>query len=67
MQNVIGGLAQAVIGIMLLINPHGVWAAAERWKQAGAAEPSPAFVVIARVLGGVLMVVGVLVATGAIR
>lgn len=67
MQNVIGGLALVVIGILLLINPHGVWAAAERWKQAGTVEASPAFAVIARLLGGVLTVIGMLVAIGVLK
>ena len=67
MQNVIGGILLGIIGVLLLINPHGVWAVTERWKQAGIAEASPAFVGVARILGGVLVVIGVLVAVGVLK
>lgn len=67
MQNVIGGLVLAVIGILLLVNPRGVWTVSERWKHTGSFEASPAFVVIARMLGCILMVMGVLVAAGILK
>ena len=61
---IIGGSLLTIIGLLLLINPHGVWKATERWKLLGTAEASPAFMMIARGLGAVAIVVGILVAFG---
>ena len=63
-QNVISGLILAIVGILLIVNPHGVWAVAERWKTMNAAESSPLFNIMARIVGVVALVIGVLVCTG---
>lgn len=63
-QSVIGGILLSIIGLLLLLNPHGVWKATERWKLMGAAEASPAFITITRILGAVLLVFGCLVCFG---
>ena len=66
-QSIIGGILLAIIGLLLLINPHGVWKAAERWKLLGAAEASPAFVTVARILGAIVTIIGVLAAFGVLK
>ena len=66
-QSIIGGILLAVIGLLLLVNPHGVWKATERWKLLGTAEASPAFVTVARILGAIVAIVGLLVAFGVLK
>ncbi len=60
-QSVIGGVILGIIGILLLINPHGVWAVAERWKALNALEATPVFLLVMRIIGIISLVIGVLV------
>ena len=66
-QSIIGGILLTIIGLLLLVNPHGVWKVTERWKLLGAAEASPSFVTITRILGAIVAIVGVLVAIGVLK
>lgn len=66
-QSVIGGILLAIIGLLLLLNPHGVWQATERWKLLGAAEANPAFLIITRILGSVMVIIGALVCFGVLH
>lgn len=66
-QNMVAGILVAMIGLMLCTDPRGVWKVTERWKTAAAAEASPLFMIIARVVGGALAAVGLLVALGVIH
>lgn len=67
MQSIIGGILLGIIGLLLLIDPHGVWKVTERWKLLGAAEASPAFITLTRVLGAVMVTVGILVVFGVLK
>lgn len=66
-QMIIGGIFLTIIGLLLLIDPHGFWKVAERWKLLGTAEASPAFVTVARILGAIVTIIGVLVAFGVLK
>lgn len=66
-QSIIGGFLVAIIGVLLLINPHGVWKATERWKQMNAAEASKAFLSVTRIVGAALVIVGFLVCAGLLK
>lgn len=66
-QAVIGGVLLAIIGIVLILRPHGVWKATERWKLLGSAEESPAFVMVTRIVGAVLAAIGLLVCFGVLK
>lgn len=66
-RSIIGGIMLGIIGLMLLIDPHGVWKAAERWKLLSATEVSSAFVTIARILGGIVLTVSILVVFGVLK
>lgn len=66
-QMIIGDIFLTIIGLLLLIDPHGVWKATERWKLLGTAEASPAFVTVARILGAIVAIVGLLVAFGVLK
>lgn len=66
-QSVIGGGLLGVIGLLLLINPHGVWKATERWKLLEVAEASPAFLIVTRIVGAVALMIGALVCLGVLK
>ena len=66
-QSVIGGIALALVGFFLLVFPHVVWKIAESWKWTGTAKASVAFLIVTRIVGGVLLVFGVLVAAGVLK
>lgn len=66
-QSVIGGALLGIIGILLLINPRGVWNLTERWKLLGSADASPAFATVMRIVGACLVAVGALVCFGVLH
>lgn len=66
-QSIIGGGLLAIIGLLLVLNPQGVWTVTERWKQMSAAQASPAFQLVARIVGALVLVMGLLVCFGILK
>lgn len=67
MQNIIGGILLAVIGVCFAAAPEKTWAITEKWKVLGSAKPSPRVLVIMRVVGVCCCVVGLCVALGIMK
>ena len=67
LQSLMGGISLALVGFFLLVFPHVVWRIAESWKWTGTAKASFAFLLVTRIVGGVLLVFGVLVAAGVLK
>lgn len=55
---VILGIIVAVVGIIMLVNPRGVYEVTQSWKTNGG-EPSDAYLLHTRIGGGVFLLVGV--------
>ena len=66
-QRIIGGAFLAVIGILLITNPYGVWKVAEKWKMLESADMSPLFRYVTRAVGWVCAVIGALAVIGILR
>ena len=66
-QSLIGGFLLGIIGLFLLINPRGVWKAAEKWKTLGGMDASPTFMAVMRIVGGVTFAIGLLVCLGILK
>lgn len=59
-QHCVAGLVVTLIGAVLLLWPHRMWQWTESWKKA-LRLPEATFAVIARIVGAVMLVTGVLV------
>ena len=55
---VILGIIVAVVGIIMLVNPRGVYEVTQSWKTNGG-EPSDAYLLHTRIGGAVFLLVGV--------
>ena len=55
---VILGIIVAVVGIIMLVNPRGVYEVTQSWKTNGG-EPSDAYLLHTRISGAVFLLVGV--------
>ncbi len=58
-QELFAGIVLCIMGLcMLLISPLRIWAVTDKWKTAGARQPSRSFVIITRILGIVFLLAG---------
>lgn len=57
--NIFLGIVIAIVGLVMLINPQGVYKAAESWKSNTPGEPSDFYLLGTRIGGGFLTVVGI--------
>lgn len=55
---VILGIIVAIVGIVMLVNPHGFYEVTQSWKSNGG-EPSDAYLLHTRIGGVIFLLVGV--------
>lgn len=66
-QSLVAGIILIVFGLILDGKPNMIWEAAEKWKSQGAKNPSKAFIMISRILGGVFIILGILLLAGIVK
>lgn len=66
-QSLVAGIILIVFGLILDGKPSLIWEVAEKWKSQDAKSPSQVFTLVCRILGGVFLIIGVLLAAGIIH
>ena len=65
-QNNIAGIVFLIIGVILEVFTTSLWRLCEKWKSKDGKTPSPSYVVLIRTLGALIILLGLLLLSGAI-
>lgn len=66
-QSNIAGIILSLMGLLLCIFPAKIWRLSEKWKSSSASAPSAIYMTVMRIVGGVFIGLGILLALGVIR
>lgn len=65
-QNIIAGIVFLIIGVIFEVFTTSLWRLCEKWKSKDGKAPSSSYVVLIRTLGALIILLGLLLLSGAI-
>lgn len=56
---IIMGIFLVAMGLIMLVKPKLIWKIAESWKTKAVAEPTELYIILIRIVGGILVIGGI--------